>query len=249
MNLLIVSATEFEIAPFLQQNKNTEVLITGVGIPATIFHLTKKLIEKKFDCVIQAGIAGSFSKTIDPTEVFFVKEDTFADIGIDENGIFKDFFDNHFLDKNSFPFSNGWLVNNHFNLDKNKFKKASAVTINKITDDKNQIEKIKEIDFEKIKVELEKVKPEMEKSMQKAKESIEKAKVEIKEYQSFVNALTEDGLIKKGEPYTIEIKEDGLIINGKKQPEAVYNKHRAFLEKHKGTTIKKTADDLNIHKD
>lgn len=144
MNLLIVAATEFEIAPFLQQNKNTEVLITGVGIPATIFHLTKKLIEKTFDCVIQAGIAGSFSKTIDPTEVFFVKEDTFADIGIDENGIFKDFFDNHFLDKNNFPFSNGWLVNNHFNLDKNKFKKASAVTINKITDDKNQIEKIKE---------------------------------------------------------------------------------------------------------
>ena len=114
---------------------------------------------------------------------------------------------------------------------------------------KKEIEKIKEIDFEKIKLELEKVKPEMEKSMQKAKESIEKAKVEIKEYQSFVNALTEDGLIKKGEPYTIEIKEDSLIINGKKQPEAVYNKHRAFLEKHKGTTIKKTADDLNIHKD
>jgi futalosine hydrolase len=144
MNLLIVAATEFEIAPFLQQNKNTEVLITGVGIPATIFHLTKKLIEKKFDCVIQAGVAGSFCESIDPAEIFFVKEDTFADIGIDENGVFKDFFDYRFLDKNNFPFSNGWLVNNDFNLGNNNFKKVRAVTINKITDNSNQIEEIKE---------------------------------------------------------------------------------------------------------
>jgi hypothetical protein len=40
MNLLVVAATDFEIKPFIQNNKNAEVLITGVGIPATIFHLT-----------------------------------------------------------------------------------------------------------------------------------------------------------------------------------------------------------------
>jgi len=142
MNLLIVAATEFEIAPFLQQNKNTEILITGVGIPATIFHLTKKLIEKKFDCVIQAGLAGSFVDSINAGEVFFVKEDTFADIGIDENGIFKDLFDYQFLNKNDFPFTNGQLVNDHFNLEKISLIEARAVTINKITDDKNQLEKI-----------------------------------------------------------------------------------------------------------
>ena len=37
MNLLVVAATEFEIKPFIQNNKNAEVLITGIGIPATFF--------------------------------------------------------------------------------------------------------------------------------------------------------------------------------------------------------------------
>lgn len=136
-------------------------------------------------------------------------------------------------------------------VDAAHLKAEVEASLAKVDTDKirQEMEKIKEIDFEKIKVELQKAKPEMEKAMQNAKESIEKAKVEIKEYQSFVNTLAEDGLIKKGEPYTIEITEDGLIINGKEQPEAIYNKHRLFLEKHKGTTIKKSADNLNIHKD
>jgi futalosine hydrolase len=142
MNLLIVAATKFEIEPFLQQNKNIEILITGVGIPATIFHLTKKLIEKKFDCVVQAGVAGTFVDSIDPGEVFFVKEDTFADVGIDENGIFKDLFDYRFLDKNDFPFSGGWLINNGSFLESKTVRQARSVTVNKITDDKNQLEKI-----------------------------------------------------------------------------------------------------------
>ena len=142
MNLLIVAATKFEIEPFLQQNKNAEFLIMGVGITATIFHLTKKLIEKKFDRVIQAGIAGSFSDLINPEEVFIIKEDTFADIGIDENGIFKDLFDYHFLDKNDFPFSDGWLVNKDHFIENNILPEARSVTVNKITDDKNQLKKI-----------------------------------------------------------------------------------------------------------
>ena len=60
--LLVVAATEFEIEPFLKENNNADVLITGVGIPSTVFHLTKKLSEKKYDLVIQAGIAGTFNK-------------------------------------------------------------------------------------------------------------------------------------------------------------------------------------------
>ena len=52
MNLLIVAATEFEIEPFLKEQTNAEILITGVGIPATIFHLTKKLSEKNADILV-----------------------------------------------------------------------------------------------------------------------------------------------------------------------------------------------------
>ena len=44
MNLLVVAATKFEIEPFLKENNNADILITGVGIPATVYHLTKKNI-------------------------------------------------------------------------------------------------------------------------------------------------------------------------------------------------------------
>ena len=84
--------------------------------------------------------------------------------------------------------------------------------------------------------------------MQKAKEDIEKAKAEMKAFEDFVNSLHADGFINKDGAYTIEIKEGKLIIDGKEQPAEVYNKHRAFLDKQKNTTIKKTADDFNIHK-
>jgi fructoselysine-6-P-deglycase FrlB-like protein len=46
MNLLIVAATKFEIEPFLKEKNNTEILITGVGIPATVYRLVKKYLKK-----------------------------------------------------------------------------------------------------------------------------------------------------------------------------------------------------------
>ncbi len=86
MNLLIVAATEFEIEPFIQHKKKADILITGVGIPATVYHLTRKSIAEKYELVIQAGIAGAFSDKFNLGEVVAIKEDTFADIGIEENG-------------------------------------------------------------------------------------------------------------------------------------------------------------------
>ena len=64
MKILVVAATELEVQPFIKENKNCDVLITGVGIPATVYHLTKKILENKYDVIIQAGIAGTFTKKI-----------------------------------------------------------------------------------------------------------------------------------------------------------------------------------------
>lgn len=135
MNLLIVAATEFEIEPFLKEKNNIEILITGVGIPATVFHLTKKLSEKKYDFAIQAGIGGTFKEENALAEVVQVKEDTFADLGIEENGNFKTLFDMNFINKNDFPFTDGWLVNPHPFLQKNHLPVRKAITANKIGDD------------------------------------------------------------------------------------------------------------------
>ena len=61
MKVLIVAATEFEIKPLIEAQKTVEILKTGIGSSATIYHLTKKLLTSHYDLVIQAGIAGMFA--------------------------------------------------------------------------------------------------------------------------------------------------------------------------------------------
>jgi len=65
--------------------------------------------------------------------------------------------------------------------------------------------------------------------LQKAKAELQRAKGQLQRLRDFKNDLEADGLIKKGEPYRIEIKEGKLYINGKKQKNAVYYK---FKEKY-----------------
>lgn len=138
MKLLIVAATYFEIEPFINQKKYVDILITGVGIPATVYYLSKKLVTEKYDHVIQAGIAGTFSHQLNPGDVVAIKEDTFADIGIEENQKMKTLFETGFLEKNEFPFINGWLVNPDTNFGKTSLSLVSAITVNKVSDNSIQ---------------------------------------------------------------------------------------------------------------
>lgn len=144
MNLLIAAATEFEIEPFLKEKNNAEILITGVGIPATVFHLVKKISERKFDLVVQVGIAGSFNDNDDLGKVVQVKEDAFADLGIVEGSNFKTVFEMGFNNKNDFPFTDGWLINPDPFWQKNDLPFAKGITVNKIGDDVFQNKMIKE---------------------------------------------------------------------------------------------------------
>jgi futalosine hydrolase len=144
MNLLIVAATKFEIEPFFKEKTLAEILITGVGIPATVYHLTKKISAEKYDFVIQAGIAGSFSDEFNLAEVVQVKEDTFADLGIEEKGNFRTLFDMGFINKSDFPFTNGWLMNPAAFSEKNNLPFAKGITVNKIGDDQLQNKMIRE---------------------------------------------------------------------------------------------------------
>ncbi len=137
MDILIVSATELEIEPFLQQKYKADVLITGVGIPATVFHLTKKLIAKNYILAIQAGVAGTFGNGLELTDVALVKEDVFADSGIEEKGNFHTLFETGLAGNNDFPYVNGWLINDNPLLNKLQLPLAKAITINKITDNQS----------------------------------------------------------------------------------------------------------------
>lgn len=150
MLILIMAATEMEINDFLltklsqlKKDVQIEVLISGIGVPATTYHLTKAVTLKKYDYVIQAGIAGTFSKHLHNGDVVLVNKDTFADIGINENNKFKTIFESGLNDSNIFPFENGWLNNNTSILDEIKLKKVKAITINTINDSREHFDLLK----------------------------------------------------------------------------------------------------------
>lgn len=144
MKLLVVAATEFEIEPFLENNEDADILITGVGIPATVFHLTKYLAKKEYDMAIQAGIAGAFDDLPGAGRVAMIETDTFGDIGIDENGKFTTLFETGLAGENDFPFSSGWLLNEHEYFKNPSLPSARGITVNKIIDDRIQIKRFRE---------------------------------------------------------------------------------------------------------
>ena len=132
MKLLVVAATEFEIAPFISQNNAADILITGVGSPACIYALTRRLQQTKYDFAVQAGIAGTFKNSFPLGETFFIKSDVFADLGIYENERFFTLFDKNFADPSLIPYQNGRLENllvNNFNV-----PTANAITVNTVSD-------------------------------------------------------------------------------------------------------------------
>jgi futalosine hydrolase len=134
MRILLIAATKLEIEPFMAVNKGIDVLITGVGVPATLYHLQKNLQHQPVDFVIQAGIAGSFNPNLELGKVILVKQDTFADIGMEEKGKFTPIFESGFADKDAFPFKDGWLVNSNAIFTRSLLTAVKAITINKVSD-------------------------------------------------------------------------------------------------------------------
>jgi futalosine hydrolase len=138
MQILIVAATELEIQPIIASDPEMDHLVTGIGAPAAIYHLQKRLQQVDYDLVIQAGIAGSFSKEITPGQTVWVKQDCFADLGMEEKENFTPLFDSGLTNKNEFPFENGWLINRNELLDSATSAVVKAVTVNKVSDSELQ---------------------------------------------------------------------------------------------------------------
>jgi futalosine hydrolase len=67
-----------------------------------------------------------------------VQQDCFADVGMEEKGIYTPVFNTGFADKDEFPFTDGWLVNSNDVLSKTGLPKVKAITINKVSDSELQ---------------------------------------------------------------------------------------------------------------
>lgn len=159
MQILLTAATDFEIAPFKHRLKanddakskankhEIDFLNTGIGIPSTVYRLTNHLLKtkKKYHIVINAGIAGAFTSKFAIGQVVNVVQDEFADIGIDDKGIFTTLFEQKLLSFSEKPFTKGKLFNNSdTNLLSNiKIENARAITVNTTSGSQQRIETLR----------------------------------------------------------------------------------------------------------
>jgi futalosine hydrolase len=109
MKILVVAATLQEIEPLINNcqlpvinypdtsNSNNltnhqllpcTVLITGVGMVATAFALGHHLAAHTYDLAINLGIAGSFDRSIALGEVVEITQDTFTELGAEDDSQF-----------------------------------------------------------------------------------------------------------------------------------------------------------------
>lgn len=134
MQILLIAATTEEIKPFTAAHPVIDVLITGVGVPSVLYHLQKRMQQIDYDLIIQAGIAGAFRPDMELGQTVLVKQDCFADLGIEEKENYTPIFETAFADKNEPPFVNGWLVNKTHYLNKTALSLVKAITVNKVSD-------------------------------------------------------------------------------------------------------------------
>ncbi|HEY1025799.1 MAG TPA: futalosine hydrolase [Sphingobacteriaceae bacterium] len=126
MKILVVAATQGEIAPLLDQpgrGSDLRFLITGVGMVATAFALGTHLAGNKYDLAINAGIAGSFDRNLKIGEVLSVSEDLFAELGAEDHNDFLP------IDKLGFGESLMRPVAPGFDI---HLKQAKAITVSRV---------------------------------------------------------------------------------------------------------------------
>ena len=106
---------------------------SGVGILNTTFSLLSLIVEAQPELIIQVGIAGSFDEKL-VGKVVIVKEEFLGDLGVEEDGIFKDVFDMKLERPSKYPFVKKRLLNTwleKFNL--LKLAVVTGVTVNEVS--------------------------------------------------------------------------------------------------------------------
>jgi len=105
VRILIVAATEPEVAPIVERMNSTptgdtcvdsytqgphevDVLITGVGMVATAAWCSRALSLASYDLALNVGVCGTFDSFIDLGTVVHVKSDRLAELGAEDGDRF-----------------------------------------------------------------------------------------------------------------------------------------------------------------
>ncbi len=162
MNILVVAATRDEISPLIahlaantQATANAEsssdltfqltkakidVLITGVGMVATAFALGGQLANASYDLAINLGIAGSLDRSIALGEVVEVTDDTFIELGAEDDECFIT------LDELGFGgtrFGTATRLSN-YTTDRS-IRQTTGITVNRVHGNERSIESLRQL--------------------------------------------------------------------------------------------------------
>jgi futalosine hydrolase len=141
MKILIVAATAAEIsgiAERLADDLQVTILTTGVGMVATSFSLGEHFaLHPPYDLVINAGIAGAFDRSLKLGEVVMVYQDTFSELGAED--------DQTFIPIDVMGYGACTLMPKPFEEADFKLKKVNAITVNTVHGNHDSIGKIEKL--------------------------------------------------------------------------------------------------------
>ena len=158
MRILVVAATQPEVEPLMESLSmqksadepnlfvtrhtsiaNCSVLITGAGMVPTAFALARHLPHNVYNLVINLGIAGSFDRDIALGDAIEITEDTFAELGAEDDKRFISIEKLGFGASIFKPTSSiGYFTK------KIKLKQANAITVNTVHGNEDSIAEIVE---------------------------------------------------------------------------------------------------------
>jgi futalosine hydrolase len=121
MNILVVAATEIELSGIRHGStdmldRKVRTLVTGVGMLPSAYSIMQEISLSKPDMILQIGIAGSFREELPPGTAVVVEREIIADMGVHENGGYRDVFELGLAGKNIVPYEDGAVVNPHVEL-------------------------------------------------------------------------------------------------------------------------------------
>ena len=130
MRILVVTATDLEIAPVLTAcapaagadaasrdrrftigGHSVGVLTTGVGMVATAAWCARVLATGSYELALNAGVCGSFEPALGPGAVVHVSDDCVAELGAEDGDAFLTIQEMGLLGADEVPFRGGRLRN------------------------------------------------------------------------------------------------------------------------------------------
>lgn len=157
MNILIVSATEFEVKPLSDflgialpsigmnnanidfEEKDIKVLITGVGMVNTAFMVGRYSLHH-YDLVINVGVCGAFDKHLELGQLVNVTEDVLSELGAEDGD---DFLTYDQLKLPGTHIFSGIVKDNFEKIE--GLKKVKGITVNTVHGNDATIEKVKKL--------------------------------------------------------------------------------------------------------